>query len=285
MVASLLLMTLLAAPSPAEVEQFKRHFTAGEALFEKNEFGAAIWHFRKAEAITPTPEVAYDLAKCHERVNDTAFAVYYYRLYLKRAPSASDALEIAERVGTALNKAESEGKGLLELDTFASGPMSVAGRTFPSSPAVMFLAPGEYEVHAQFPDGPQKMGVQVRMGKTTSLAFEPMPPPLISAAPTLRAEVLAPGPSKPLPLKRMGAYGLWGVGLAAVVAGSVLGAMSNAEAGRLKAEPLRVSQARDIASSANGKAVAANTLWVTGGLALAGGTALFVFSLPEPGMK
>ena len=218
MVASLLLMTLLAAPSPAEVEQFKRHFTAGEALFEKNEFGAAIWHFRKAEAITPTPEVAYDLAKCHERVNDTAFAVYYYRLYLKRAPSASDALEIAERVGTALNKAESEGKGLLELDTFASGPMSVAGRTFPSSPAVMFLAPGEYEVHAQFPDGPQKMGVQVRMGKTTSLAFEPMPPPLISAAPTLRAEVLAPGPSKPLPLKRMGAYGLWGVGLAAVVA-------------------------------------------------------------------
>jgi hypothetical protein len=284
-VASLLVTLLLGAPSAEEMEQFKRHFTAGESLFEKNEFGAAIWHFHKAEMISPTPEVAYDLAKCHERVNDVAYAVYYYRLYLKRAPTASDALEVAERVGNALNKAEAEGKGLLELDTYAGGSLSIAGRTFPSAPAVLFLAPGEYEVNAQFPSGPKKMGVQVRIGKTTSLAFEPLPPPLFSATPSLRPEVFSKGPSKPLSGKRIGAFGLWGAGVAAVAVGSIFGVMSNGEAGRLKTQTLRVSQAQEIAASANSKAAIANSLWVTGGLALAGGTALFVFSLPEPGMK
>ena len=35
-----------------------------------------------------TPEVIYDLAKCHEKLGDVAFATYYYRLYLKRSPAA-----------------------------------------------------------------------------------------------------------------------------------------------------------------------------------------------------
>lgn len=267
------------------MEQFKRHFTAGESLFEKNEFGAAIWHFQKAEAILPTPEVAYDLAKCHERINDPPFAIYYYRLYLKRAPNASDALEVAERVGATLNRAETEGKGLLELDSYGASEITIAGRMFPRPPAVLFLAPGEYEVSAQFPSGPKKMGVQVRLGKTTSLVFEPLPPPLLKADPSLRAEVLTPPPSKPMSGQRLGALGLVGAGVVSVVVGSVLGVMSNSDANRLKTEQLKVSQAQELASSANGKAVAANSLWIVGGAAVAGGAGLFVFSLPEPGAK
>src|SRR5438874_364457 len=93
-------------PGATEQEHFKTFFTKGEQLYGQGEYGAAIWNFREAETIRLTPEVAFDLAKCHEKIGDLAFATFYYRQYLKRAPNASDALDVAERVGTVLAKAE-----------------------------------------------------------------------------------------------------------------------------------------------------------------------------------
>src|SRR5262245_54581287 len=200
MVLSLLISLVSTAgevtlPGAAEQERFKAYFTQGEALYSQGEYGAAIWNFRQADSIRVTPEVAFDLAKCHEKLNDVAFSTFYYRQYLKRAPNANDALDVAERVGTVLAKAEAEGRGLLEVLSPGAIDVAINKASFAEAPVAVFLAPGEYEVSAKFPSGVKTMVAQIRTGKTTPISFEPMPPPLIDAAGAV--SVRGEGPSKP----------------------------------------------------------------------------------------
>src|SRR5688572_13792922 len=140
-------------PGAAEQERFKSYFTKGEELYTQGEYGAAIWNFRQADSIRLTPEVAFDLAKCHEKLGDVAFSTFWYRQYLKRAPNANDALDVAERVGTVLARAEGEGRGLLELQSNGAVELVVNKVRFAEPPVAMFLPPGEYEVAARFPSG------------------------------------------------------------------------------------------------------------------------------------
>ena len=292
MTAALVLMLLSAQeplwqPGAAEAELFKVRFEAGEKLFQAGDYGAAIWSFQAAEAMRVTPEVAYDLAKCHEKLGDVAFMTLWYRQYLKRAPQASDALTVAERVGTVLAAAEAEGRGLLEVDARGATDITVQGRTFPEGPAAIFLPPGEYSLEAKFPSGPKRMVVQVRTGKTTTTAFEPLPPPLMDAVEGLPDSVLAQGPKGPGPKPlRVGSYVAFGAGVAALAAGTVLGVLSRVDGERLYADKtLTVSQADVLAEQANTQGAVANVLWGVGGAAAGAGILMFVFSMPEPGMQ
>ena len=141
---------------------------------------------------------------------------------------------------------------------------------------------------AEFPSGIKKMQVQIRTGKTTSISFEPVTPPMVPLENALSAESVASGvdgistgPSK----LRVGSYVVFGVGVAAVVAGIALGVSSAADAASAKNKGQPISQAQAYANSANAKAIGANLLYGLGGAAVAGGVLMFVFSMPEPGMK
>lgn len=288
-VTSLLLALLLSAPAPVyrpgaeETERFKAWFTRGEQLFEQGDFGAAIYNFRKADGLRVTPEVAFDLAKCHEKLGDLAYAIHYYRVYLRRSPNASDALEVAEKVGTALAAAEADGRGFLEVESAGAVELVLNGREFPESPLALFVAPGDYELSARFPKASKKMVVQVRTGRAVHVDFEPLPPPMLAVS-----EALPPGAleadSAPVRPLRVGSLVTGGLGTAALIAGTVLGVLARGDATRAqdKAQPFADAQAS--ASAANSKGLAANVLWGVGGAALAAGAIMFVFSMPEPGM-
>ena len=287
----LVVISVLSAPMPGEAEsaRFKAAFERGEAHFQKGDFGAAIASFREADRARVTAEVAFDLAKCFEKLGDEPYTAFYYRLYMRRAPSAPDTLDVAEKVGNTIARVESEGQGFLELDAPRANAITVNGRRYPEPPVALFLAPGDYEVTAEFPTGLKKMSVQIRTGKTTSINFEPLAPPMVPLENALSAELVArgidavptPGPSK----LRVASYVVFGVGLAALIGGVALGAASSGDAAAAKNHALPVSQAQGLADAANGKAVGANLLFGIGGAAVAGGAVMFVFSMPEPGMK
>lgn len=292
MYLTLITLSVLAAPMPgdAETAAFKAAFERGEAHFKSGDYGAAIANFREAERMRVTPEVAYDLAKCFEKLGDEAFTIYYYRLYMKRAPSAPDTLEVAEKVGTVIARLESEGRGYLEFDAPRANALVLNNtHRYPSPPIALFLAPGDYEVKAEFPSGIKTMSVQIRTGKTTSLSFEPVTPPMIPLENALTEEQVAkgldkataPGPSG----LRVASYAVAGVGVAALIAGIALGASSASDAALAKDKMHTVSEAQALAASANGKGIGANLLFGVGGAAVAGGVVMFIFSMPEPGMK
>lgn len=287
----LVIISVLGAPMPgeAEAQRFKAAFERGEAHFQQGDFGAAIASFKEADRARVTPEVAYDLAKCFEKLGDEAYTTFYYRLYMRRAPSAPDTLEVAEKVGTTIAHAEQEGLGFLELDAPRANAITLLGQRYPEPPIARFLPPGDYEVTAEFPTGIKKMSVQIRTGKTTSVSFEPLAPPMVPLENALSAELVAQGADSaagPAPSKlRIGSYIVAGVGLAAVAAGIALGASSSADATQAQNRNQSISQAQAFADSANGKAVGANLLYGIGGAAVAGGVVMFIFSMPEPGMK
>lgn len=296
----LAVLTLTAVPSPAstpvvmpgddQAQRFKELFEQGEALYGQGEYGMAIHFFRLADARRVTPEVAYDLAKCSEKLNESAFVVYYYRLYMKRAPTAPDTLTVAEKVGKLLSKLETQGQGFLELDVPRGRAIAVSGKRFPEGPVAMFLPKGEYDLSADFPAGRKSMKVQVQAGRAVTVSFEPLRPPLLAMEMALPAEAVAkgiqsavtPGPSA----MRLSSFGLMGLGVAALVGGAVLGALSAQEATDLKTnKALSITQARTLAQDANGKATVANVLFGVGAAAGLSGGLLFVFSMPEPGGK
>lgn len=276
-------------PGETESQRFKAAFERGEAHFQKGDFGAAIASFKEADRARVTPEVAYDLAKCFEKLGDEAYTTFYYRLYMRRAPSAPDTLEVAEKVGTTIARVEIEGLGFLELDAPRANAVTLLGQRYPEPPVARFLPPGDYEVSAEFPNGSKTMSVQIRTGKTTTIHFEPLAPPMVPIENALSAELVAkgvdsavaPGPSA----LRVGSYVVVGVGLAALASAIALGVSSSADAASSMNRMQSVSQAQGLADAANGKAVGANLLYGLGGAAVAGGALMFIFSMPEPGMK
>jgi hypothetical protein len=271
-------------PGAAEAARFKQAFEEGEAHFVDGDFGAAIASFVLADRQRVTPEVAYDLAKCHEKVGDRAFSLYYYRLYLRRAPAASDTLEVAQRVGTELGRAQAAGQGFVELEVPRAGQVTLDGRAYPEGPVAAFVSPGEHEVAADFPSGRRAMRLQVRAGTAATVRFEPVQPPLLAAEQALSEGMLAagldaapaPGPSGGL---RTGSYLTAGAGVLALAAGVVLSALAASDNGRLQSDrSLSAADAQALASSATGKGLASSVLFGAGGAAVAAGVAMFVVS-------
>lgn len=288
-----MLVSVLAAPMPgdAETARFKAAFARGEAQFQAGDWGAAIANFLEADRMRVTPEVAWDLAKCFEKLNDAPYAVFYYRLYLRRSPNAPDTLEVAQRVGTVLQKLERENLGALELEAPRASSVTIKNRRYPAPPVALFLPPGEYEVSAEFPAGKKTMAVQVRLGKTTAVTFEPLPPPMVNVeqAPRLAAteieKSVTPADTTPVRPLRIASYVTFGVGVAALAGAVALGVSSAADATTAQNKSLTYSAAARAADDANSKAIGADVLYGLGGAAASAGVLMFVFSLPEPGMK
>ncbi len=272
----------VALPGAAEQERFKAYFQKGEELYSQGEYGAAIWNFRQADSIRVTPEVAFDLAKCHEKLADLAFATFWYRQYLKRAPNANDALDVAERVGTVLARAEGEGRGLLELNSPGATDVVVNNVRFAEPPVAMFLPPGEYEVAARFPSGVKTMVTQIRTGKTTPLMFEPMPPPLLDAS-NDEPLVIGKAPSRPVNKIRLLGIGSAVLGVVGLGVGIPFGVMSTGNAARccsMMPDPaLSQMERQRLANEANSQAVIGNIGVAAGIVLLAAGAVLIVMSL------
>ena len=276
-------------PGEAESQRFKAFFEKGESLYQTGEYGPAIYNFEQADGQRVTPEVAYDLAKSHEKLGDAAFTLLYYRLYMRRAPEATDTLQVAQKVGQALAKAEIDGRGFLELWAPRAKSVTVKGLRFPQPPVAVFVPAGDYDVEAEFPSGVKKMVVQVRSGRITAVTFEPVQPPMLTVENALSADLVAAGVEKdsgPTPSTgRVAAYLVAGVGVASLVTGIILGVSANADVAQSQNKNLTISSAQAAATSANGKGVAANILFGVGGAGVVGGVVLFIFSMPEPGMK
>src|SRR5262249_49460068 len=65
------LMLCAAAPARAAGrDDAKRHFAAGEARFKAGDYRGAIAEFKAADAIVPSPILAYNEALCYDRLGD-----------------------------------------------------------------------------------------------------------------------------------------------------------------------------------------------------------------------
>lgn len=87
--------------SPAgesDSERAERDFRDGVAAYAAGRYHTAIDLFVEADALRPSPELAFDIAKAHEQVGNDSFALRYYGEYLRRAGHPDDEGDVRRRM-------------------------------------------------------------------------------------------------------------------------------------------------------------------------------------------
>lgn len=84
-------------PDP-DLEIAKRHYRAGTAAYDASDYATALVEFEAAHRVLPKPDLAFNIARCHDRMEHVAEAIAGYRRYLATVPPPSDEASVRERV-------------------------------------------------------------------------------------------------------------------------------------------------------------------------------------------
>jgi tetratricopeptide (TPR) repeat protein len=95
--------TEVAAPPPADdatMAQAKQHFETGRNAYNAGDYVTAIREFKQAEALRPSPILAYNIGLANEKLGKRRVAVKYYRRYLELQPNASNRAEVEGKISS-----------------------------------------------------------------------------------------------------------------------------------------------------------------------------------------
>jgi tetratricopeptide (TPR) repeat protein len=78
--------------------QAKQHFEAGKNAYNAGDYPTAIREFKAAEALRPSPLLAYNIGLANEKLGKKRVAVKYYKRYLEQLPTAANRAEVEGRI-------------------------------------------------------------------------------------------------------------------------------------------------------------------------------------------
>jgi tetratricopeptide (TPR) repeat protein len=134
--------------SPAVVQESRAMVGKGNRLFELGRFADALKLYEKAYEMRGVPSTLFNIAQCHRQLNDYKKALFFYRNYLARAPSAPNRTDVEAIITEleALQKKQEEAKSkppvspdaqpsvLPRSDAASSSTSLSAGRETSSNP-------------------------------------------------------------------------------------------------------------------------------------------------------
>jgi tetratricopeptide (TPR) repeat protein len=145
-----------ARPGPVVVSQEVRDHTldearkrhrAGVSAFAAGQYEDAIAAFLTADALHPSSETAFNIAKAYEAQGDDSHALQYYREYLRRAPRATDRDQVTKRIAKLSEKVALRG---LQQASFIVSPAGSAvlvdSEPIGAAPVTLDLRPGKHVV-------------------------------------------------------------------------------------------------------------------------------------------
>src|SRR6478672_8254937 len=90
----MLALVIAGASRADEVANARRAFISGMKHFDLGEYGEALADFKNGYRAKEDPVFLYNIAQCYRMKKENRDAIRYYRLYLSRAPEASNRTEI-----------------------------------------------------------------------------------------------------------------------------------------------------------------------------------------------
>ena len=311
--ASLLVLLVLPAPAAAGGGDAERFEKLGKNAYARERWDDAVAAFEAAYDADPLPRYLFNIGRSYERKGDLPRAMEYLGRYLAVAPTEEDrrdgkaALVLIEKklvkVRSQVSVASEPAGARVELRS--EGGEVVRGRT----PYSGWLTFSRWEVRVSL-EGykPAEQTVDVERGRPVEVsvaleeaAEQPAPPaaePVVAPEPRPAEEAPSVAVAEPVVQRedaeaprRGGGWGPWAVaggGVAALAAGGVVGWLAGSaesERDRLREEVVLLAEApsqqaaiRSEDESARSRALAANVLYVAGGLAVAAGAAWLVLS-------
>ena len=89
---------------PAETETStssevaRLYAAAGRSYYKNGQYAEAIDEFRKAYDLVPNGAMAYNIARCHERLSQWKDAIEWYEVYVKKAADPKERAETLEKI-------------------------------------------------------------------------------------------------------------------------------------------------------------------------------------------
>jgi tetratricopeptide (TPR) repeat protein len=84
--------------TPEQFEQSRQEYAAAAGAYERGDYDVALKHFQAAYQLAPSPELWFNIGRCHERLGRWAEAATAYERYLAGKPTVEDAVQIRERI-------------------------------------------------------------------------------------------------------------------------------------------------------------------------------------------
>jgi hypothetical protein len=294
-----------AAGAAGDVAEARSHFERGAGLFRAGDYRQAIVEFEAAYRLKPHGSIHFNLAQCHEKLDEWPAALRGYEDYLRELPDARDRAAVRAAIGRIERRLAAAGVQALLVYTDPPGAeVRIDGRTHGRSPFHITLPPGVYRVTLSL-DGhqPEERQAEVSASATqvldlmlrpvTGAVSEATPgapgaagvapaaalaaPAAVDLAPRPAVSSLlgpSPEPSRPAAKRRVYTWVAAGMATAAGLAGAWMGVAAKRQQDRLldgSPHPDAAALARD----AQRKATAANVLYGLSGVAAAAGVTLF----------
>lgn len=141
-----------ASPEQRQSEA-KSRYEQGAQAYSAGRFKDAIDFFLAADALAPSAALSFNIARAYEKINDDAACLQWYRDFLRRAPEAKNAGEVAGRIVEL--EAVLASKGVQQLTVFSAPPgatVSVDGAPKGVTPYTGQFAPGSHALTLSLKD-------------------------------------------------------------------------------------------------------------------------------------
>ncbi len=76
----------------------KKHFELGQEYYQTADYTKALEEFEQAYRLESLPELAFNMGRCYEALNNLERALQYFRLYLEKKPSTPDKAVLELRI-------------------------------------------------------------------------------------------------------------------------------------------------------------------------------------------
>jgi tetratricopeptide (TPR) repeat protein len=132
-------LALIASPTAEDESAARQHYERGAVLYGEGKYAEAVGEFEAANAIRPSPDLGYNVAKALDRLGRWEAAVGQYERYLREQPGSADAAEIRARVAELRGRAQ-EAKAVVAAQP--APPAAVEAPRTPPARRPRPVAPG-----------------------------------------------------------------------------------------------------------------------------------------------
>jgi hypothetical protein len=209
---SLVLALTVPRVARADNEEAQQLFGQAEAAFDKGEFARAAALFERAYRHAPHPSVLFNAAVSWDHAAELARAANAYHAALQEEGLSAAQTEESERRLSALG----ERLGYVLVAKPIGGLLSVGHLEREPIPVRFYLAPGDYEVKLEVPDGrTSATSIEVEPGQTLKLTLDAVEVP----TPVPTEPKVPPEPPPAPPSRTQETIGWIAIGVGVVGAG------------------------------------------------------------------
>jgi tetratricopeptide (TPR) repeat protein len=287
-----------AEPSDAPSEQAaddarradaKARYEQGVDAYKAGHFKDAVDLFLAADRLSPSAPLSFNIARAYEKLGDDSGTLRWYRDYLRRAPNAPNANEVAANVARYEARLAKKGvQQLTVLSTPSGATVSIDGANLGVTPGTFELAPGQHHVVLLLrgysdsasdlelaADHAQDLTVTLAQAPAATAPVAPLTPPAQPPPPT-RDERMNPAPIAP---ESPAHFGPWpwvvaGAGVAALGGALTFELLRESAENNAKHDAAQIQYSRDLDTMQSRRTTARVLTGVGSALVVTGGVLL-----------